>query len=104
MSSSLYKGHFAFMTAQGIDAHDSWDRYLRIEGEHVDELRVRGTTARIRSEFAAAAHCELKHGTARLVLLDVAKLEGKRDAAQPEGIRARARHRGFQPGRAGGLP
>ena len=34
----LHSGHFAFMRAavQGVDARASWDRYLRLEGEHVD--------------------------------------------------------------------
>lgn len=72
----LHSGHFAFMRAvvQGVDARASWDRYLRLEGEHVDVRRVRSTIAWIRAEFAAAARREAKPGTARLVLIDAQQL------------------------------
>lgn len=75
-SRKLHSGHFAFMRAvvQGVDARASWDRYLRLEGEHVDVRRVRSTIAWIRAEFAAAAVREEKPGTARLVLLDAQQL------------------------------
>jgi integrase len=68
----LHRGHFAFMRAlaQGIDERTSWDRYLRLEGEHTDLRVVRRTIAWIRDEFAAAARREQRPGTARLILLD----------------------------------
>jgi integrase len=68
----LHRGHFAFMRAlaQGLDERASWDRYLRLEGEHTDLRAVRRTIAWIRDEFAAAAKREHKPGTARLILLD----------------------------------
>lgn len=68
----LHRGHFAFMRAlaQGVDERASWDRYLRLEGEHVDLRTVRRTIAWIRDAFAAAARREQKPGTARLILLD----------------------------------
>ncbi|MFM9924431.1 phage integrase family protein [Variovorax sp. H27-G14] len=56
--------------AQGIDERTSWDRYLRLEGEHTDLRVVRRTIAWIRDEFAAAARREQRPGTARLILLD----------------------------------
>jgi integrase len=56
--------------AQGLDERASWDRYLRLEGEHTDLRTVRKTIAWIRDEFAAAAMREHKPGTARLILLD----------------------------------
>ena len=68
----LHRGHFAFMRAlaQGIDERTSWERYLRMEGEHVDLRTVRRTITWIRDAFAAAARRERKPGTARLILLD----------------------------------
>ncbi|MDM0032204.1 hypothetical protein QTI33_08660 [Variovorax sp. J22P271] len=56
----LHSGHFAFMraVAQGLDARSAWDRYLRLEGEHVDTRKVNSTIAWIRSEFAAAARSQ----------------------------------------------
>ena len=72
----LHAGHFAFMRAvvQGIDGRSSWDRYLRTEGEASDQRLVRSTIAWIRDEFAAAAQREDRHGTARLVRIDVATI------------------------------
>ncbi len=68
----LHSGHFAFMRAlaQGLDERVSWDRYLKLEGEHTDLRNVRRTIAWIRDAFAAAARREHKPGTARLILLD----------------------------------
>ena len=68
----LHRGHFAFMRAlaQGLDERASWDRYLRLEGEHADLRTVRRTIAWIRDAFAAAARREQRPGTARLILLD----------------------------------
>jgi integrase len=68
----LQGAHFAFMRAlvQGLDERASWERYLRIEGEHDDLRTVRRTIAWIRDEFAAAARRERRPGTARLILLD----------------------------------
>jgi site-specific recombinase XerD len=69
-------GHFAFMRAvvQGLDARDSWERYLQVEGEASDQRTVRATIAWIREEFAAAAKREDRHGTARLVRLDATRI------------------------------
>ena len=74
----LHSGHFAFMRAvvQGVDVRASWDRYMRIEGEHVDLRRVKWTINWIRNAFAAAAKRHAKPGTARLVLIDVLQVEG----------------------------
>jgi len=68
----LHSGHFAFMRAlaQGLDERASWDRYLKLEGEHTDLRTVRRTIDWIRDAFAAAARREHKPGTARLILLD----------------------------------
>ena len=55
--------------AQGLDERTSWDRYLRVEGEHTDLRTVRKTVAWIRDAFAAAARREARPGTARLILL-----------------------------------
>lgn len=76
----LHTGHFAFMRAlaQGLDERDSWDRYLRLEGEHTDLHIVRKTIGWIRNEFAAAARRERKSGAARLVLLDTRRIAGQR--------------------------
>lgn len=67
----LNRAHFAFMRAlaQGVDERTSWDRYLRVEGEHTDLRTVRKTIAWIRDAFAAAARREAKPGMARLILL-----------------------------------
>ena len=72
----LHVGHFAFMRAvvQGLDPRDSWERYFRVEGEATDQRTVRATIAWIRDEFAAAAKREDRHGTARLVRIDVSKI------------------------------
>ena len=72
----LSVGHFAFMRAvvQGIDLRSSWDRYLRVEGEASDQRLLRSTIAWIRDEFAAAAKREDRHGTARLMRIDIAKI------------------------------
>ena len=90
----LHRGHFAFMRAlaQGIDERTSWDRYLRLEGEHTDLRVVRRTIAWIRDEFAAAARREQRPGTARLILLDpeqlppAAPLPSLSDFAQAQGL------------------
>ena len=68
----LHSGHFAFMRAlvQGLDERASWDRYLRLEGEHTDLRTVRKTIAWIRAAFAAAATRENRPGTGRLIRLD----------------------------------
>jgi len=72
----LHLGHFAFMRAvvQGLDTRHSWDRYLRVEGEHDDVRHVRRTIQWIRDEFAAAAKRHDRFGTARLVQLDAMQL------------------------------
>lgn len=91
----LNSGHFAFMRAvvQGLDARAAWDRYLRIEGEHVDTRKVRSTIAWIRAEFAAGARRQAKPGTARLVLIDAEKLAA--DPKQPT-LEEFARGRGLE--------
>lgn len=80
----LHLGHFAFMRAliQGVDTRASWNRYLRIEGEHSDTATVRKTIAWLRDEFAAAARRWQRHGAARLVLVDIAGA-AKNDPALP---------------------
>jgi len=72
----LHAGHFAFMRSvvQGLDLRQSWERYLRVEGEATDQRLVRATIAWIRTEFAAAALREDRFGTARLVRIDVSTL------------------------------
>ncbi|WP_295985476.1 phage integrase family protein [uncultured Variovorax sp.] len=78
--------------AQGVDERSAWDRYLRLEGEHVDLRTVRRTIAWIRDAFAAAARREHKPGTARLILLDPERftatpaLPSLADFAQAEGL------------------
>lgn len=78
----LHRGHFAFMRSvvQGLPLRESWERYVRLEGEHTDIRSVRSTIAWIRGEFAAAARREKRHGTARLVLLDAAMLTDAPDS------------------------
>lgn len=56
---------------QGLDTRESWNRYLRVEGEHDDIGKVNRTISWIRDEFAAAAKRSDRHGTARLVRIDV---------------------------------
>ena len=72
----LHVGHFAFMRSvvQGLDPRESWERYLRLEGEASDQRTVRATIAWIREEFAAAARRQDRYGTARLVRLDATRL------------------------------
>jgi hypothetical protein len=60
---------------QGLDTRDSWDRYLRIEGEHDDIRNMRHTIHWIRDEFADAAKCHDRFGTVHLVQIDVARLD-----------------------------
>jgi site-specific recombinase XerD len=82
----LHLGHFAFMRAvvQGIDTRTSWDRYLRVEGDHHDIRNVKKTIAWMRDAFAAAAKRSHRYGTARLVLIDVAAIA--EEAAQPPSL------------------
>lgn len=76
----LHIGHFAFIRAvvQGLDTRASWHRYLRMEGEHEDLRNVKRTIDWIRDEFAAAAKRHNRYGTARLVLIDAARLAEQR--------------------------
>lgn len=78
----LHLGHFAFMRAvvQGLDTRGSWDRYLRLEGEHDDIRNVRRTIQWIRDEFAAAAKRHERFGTARLVQIDASRIVEKTQA------------------------
>ena len=75
----LHMGHFAFMRAvvQGLDTRDSWNRYLRMEGEHDDIRNVRRTIQWIRDEFAAAARRSERHGIARLIQIDANVIDDK---------------------------
>lgn len=59
---------------QGIDIRASWDRYLNIEGVPTDARIVKRTVAWLRDEFAAAARRHDRHGLARLVRFDVARI------------------------------
>lgn len=72
----LHAGHFAFMRAvvQGLDTRQSWDRYLRLEGEHDDIRTLRRTVQWIRDEFAAAARRYSRHGVARLIKIEADRL------------------------------
>lgn len=72
----LHIGHFAFMRAvlQGLDTRESWNRYLRVEGEHDDHRNLNRTIAWIRDEFAAAAKRSERFGTARLIKIDAARI------------------------------
>lgn len=81
-SRKLHLGHVAFMRAvvQGLDTRESWNRYLRIEGEHDDIRNVRRTVQWIRDEFAAAAKRHERYGTARLVRLDATRITDKEQA------------------------
>lgn len=75
----LHIGHFAFMRAvvQGLDTRESWNRYLRVEGEHDDVRNVNRTIQWIRDEFAAAARRSDRHGLARLIRIDPNRIEDK---------------------------
>lgn len=75
----LHLGHIAFMRAvvQGLDTYESWNRYLRIEGEHQDRKLVNRTVQWIRDEFAAAAKRHARPGTARLVGIDAQKSDAR---------------------------
>ena len=90
----LHRGHFAFMRAlaQGLDERASWERYLRLEGEHTDLRVVRRAIGWIRDAFAAAARRERRPGTARLILLDASRfssapaLPSLEEFAQAQGL------------------
>lgn len=75
----LHLGHFAFMRSvvQGLDTRGSWERYLRLEGEHDDIRHVHRTIQWIRDEFAAAAKRHDRFGTARLVRMDASRIADK---------------------------
>lgn len=79
----LHLGHIAFMRSvvQGLNTRESWNRYLRVEGEHDDIRNVRRTIQWIRDEFAAAAKRHDRFGTARLVKLDAGQLEDTKSLA-----------------------
>ena len=84
-SRKLHLGHFAFMRAvvQGTDAKAAWERYLQIEGHHADVRTVRRTIAWMKDAFAAAARREHQFGTARLIVADFSKVDGRRKTRQP---------------------
>jgi site-specific recombinase XerD len=73
----LSNAHFAFMRAyvQGVDLRASWDRYLGIEGARTDARIIRRTVAWLRDAFAAAAQRHGRHGLARLVRIDTARVD-----------------------------
>jgi site-specific recombinase XerD len=75
----LHIGHFAFMRSfvQGLDLRDIWDRYLAVEGNRTDVRNVRKAVAWMRDAFAAAAHRHSRHALARLVRIDVAKVQDR---------------------------
>ncbi len=62
---------------QGLDTRESWNRYLRVEGEHDDIRNVNRTIQWIRDEFAAAARRSERHGLARLIRIDPNRIEDK---------------------------
>jgi site-specific recombinase XerD len=78
----LHLGHIAFMRAvvQGLDTRESWERYLRLEGEHDDIRNVRRTLQWMRDEFAAAAKRHDRPGIARLVQIDVSHFVDRKTA------------------------
>lgn len=78
---------------QGIDAQDSWDRYLRAEGEHRDGRTVRRTIDWVRDAFAAAARQAKRPGLARLILLEPARFS---DAAVPPSLEDFATQHGLE--------
>ena len=92
---AVSSGHFAFMRAvvQGLDVRASWDRYLRVEGDHADLRRVKSTIGWLKQTFAAAAHRHSKPGTARLVLLDASRVG---DGAQTPDLESFAAERGLE--------
>lgn len=73
----LHLGHFAFMRAvvQRVDTRASWERYLRVEGEHTDRRLVRATIRWLREEMAMAARHRGRHGIARLLSLTLNQRE-----------------------------
>ena len=86
--------------AQGLDERASWDRYLRLEGEHTDLRTVRRTIAWIRDAVrgGGAARAEAGHRAA-----DPARsrsLHGGAGAAEPGRVRGRAGPGGLLRGRA----
>jgi hypothetical protein len=91
----LHHGHFAFMRAivQGIDAQDSWDRYMRAEGEHRDARTVRRTIEWIRDAFAVAARQAMRPGLARLILLEPALIK---DVSAPPSLEDFAASHGLE--------
>ncbi|MDB5770044.1 MAG: int, tyrosine-based site-specific recombinase [Burkholderia sp.] len=97
----LHVGHFAFMRAilQGLDTRSSWDRYLRIEGEHDGIRHINRTIDWIRDAFAAAAKRHARHGIARLVRIDARRLPDRKTSlptldefAQAHGLQDFAEH------------
>lgn len=79
----LSRDHFAFMRAvvQGLDARESWTRYMLLEGAGTDLRLIRKAIAQFRDEFSAAARRHQKPGTARLVLMDMDDLQEDAAAA-----------------------
>lgn len=82
---ALHAGHFAFMRAlaQGLDERACWDRYLCAEGEGGDRRQIQHTIRWLRDAFAAAARQERRPGTARLILLDPSRFDGRVRSARP---------------------
>lgn len=73
----LHLGHFAFMRAviQRVDTRESWERYLRVEGEHTDKRLVRATIRWLREEMTMAARHRGRHGIARLLSMTLNQRE-----------------------------
>ncbi|WP_156516894.1 phage integrase family protein [Delftia sp. GW456-R20] len=80
----LSRAHFAFMRAlaQGLDAKESWDRYMALEGDGADRRAVSRVMKWVREEFASAATRLRKPGTARLWRLDLEKFSGHRELSE----------------------
>ncbi len=73
---SLHVGHFAFMRAvvQGMDARESWTRYLQDQETSATAADIRQTIRRVRDAVAVTARRHGRPGTARLVALDLSKV------------------------------
>lgn len=71
----LLPRHFAFMRAiiEGMDARQSWARYLAMPGAAGSPRQIRETIALINDAFTAAARRHRRRGPARLPALDIGR-------------------------------
>lgn len=86
----LGRTHFVFLRGliQGMDAADLWRRYLDLEGRYHPQ-RAERIVLEMKTAFAAAARRHGRHGVAKLLLFDTAKLSlRRRRAAAEEGAAA----------------